>query len=223
MLRPNRAIAQASCLPVVLTFCFAGGIAFEAQAQSSNNILGLPAVPQQAQQPQAPGSSPVVAKPGNAPVQPTDADIKSAISGNIQLASFYQGGLVTVRIVTDKTYIGSVPRAQALQAARLAQRDVRLSCGKLCKPAPMPAPTLLANHTLSFDLVVSGYAGILSTTDMVNLVSGKAISPGGKVAAAPAVSTANVASASGGTSPPNPASPASPANPGSTSSAPVAP
>ena len=225
MVKFCRPVGQASNFQAALTICFAIGVAFTAQAKSSNNILGLPAVPQQPQpqppQPsQAPGSAPAASRPGSAPVQPTNAEIKSAISGSIKLASFYQEGLTTVRIVTDKTYVGTGPRAQALQAARLVQRDLRLSCGKLCKPAPMPAPTLLANNTLSFDLILSGYAGILSTTDMVNLVSAKAISPGVRAVVAPAISAASAASAAGTASAPAATSPASPTSP---ASAPVAP
>lgn len=151
-------------------------------AQNNSNVLGLPAVPQTPQLPQTAASG---AKSGSVPGTPPDADFKSAISGNIKLASFYQAGLVTVRVGTSKTYLGSAPRAQALQAARLVQRDIRLSCGKLCKPGPMPTPTLLPDNTLSFDLVLSGYAGILSTADMVNLVSAKPISPGAKAVPAP--------------------------------------
>lgn len=124
------------------------------------------------------------------PVKPPDVDIKSAISGNIKLASFYKDGLVTVRVATDKTHIDSGLRAQALQAARLVQQGVRLSCGKLCKPGPMASPTLLANLTLGFDLVLRGYAGILSTADMVNLVSAKLISPAAKPVVAPAAPAA---------------------------------
>ena len=214
-----RTVGQASHFRVVLTVCVALGIAVTAHAQSSNNILGLPAVPQQLQQPQqmpqmpqAPGSGAVALRPVNAPVQPTEADVKSAISGNIKLASFYQEGLITVRVVTDKTYVGSGPRAQALQAARLIQRDVRLSCGKLCRPAPMPVPTLLANNTLGFDLMLSGYAGILSTVDMVNLLSAKAISPGTKPVTAP---VAPVAAAAAPAVPASATSLQSPAGPAS--------
>ena len=215
-----RTVGQASCFRVVSTVCVALGIAFTAHAQSSNNILGLPAVPQQPQMPQmpqAPGSGAVALRPVNAPVQPTGADVKSAISGNIKLASFYQEGLITVRVVTDKTYVGSGPRAQALQAARLVQRDVRLSCGKLCRPAPMPVPTLLANNTLGFDLVLSGYAGNLSTVDMVNLLSAKAISPGTKPVAAP---VAPVAAAAAPATPASVTSLQSPAGPASALDAP---
>ena len=159
-------------------------------AQSSNNVLGLPAVPQTPPAPQASASG---AKAGAPPGAPSDADIKSVLSGNIKLASYYQADLVTVRIATDKTYLGSAQRGQALQAARLVQRDVRLSCGKLCKPGPMPTPKLLADNTLSFDLVLSGYAGIISTVDMVNLISAKPIGPGAKSVPAPV--SASVAAA----------------------------
>ena len=206
MLKFCRPAGQAFSLPVVLTFCFALGTVFIAGAQSSNNILGLPAVPQQ---PQGTGSVAVGSRTANTPVSPTEAEIKSAISGNIKLASFYQDGLVTVRVVTDKTYIGDEPRAHALKAARLVQQGVRLSCGKLCKPASMPAPMLLANNTLSFDLILSSYAGILSTADMVNLVSAKSISLGTRPVIAPVGSAAPAA----------PAAPGIPAAPTSATSA----
>lgn len=153
-------------------------------AQDSNNVLGLPAVPQVPQPPAAAGASGPAAKPAAASAV-SDAQIKSALSGNMSLASFYQPDLVTVRVTTAKAYLGEVPRVQALQAARLVQRDIRLSCGKLCKPGPMPAPTLQANNTLIFDLVLSGYAGKISTADMVNLISAKPIAPGSQPVAAP--------------------------------------
>ena len=146
-------------------------------AQSANNVLGLPAVPQA---PLGAAAIASAAKAPTAPVAPSDAEIKSILSGNISLASFYQEGLITVRVVTTKVFVGSAMRTQAIQAAKLVQRDVRLACGKLCKPGPMPAPLLLAGDTLSFELVISGYAGTLSTADMVNLVNAKAIGPGGK-------------------------------------------
>ena len=136
-------------------------------AQDADNILGLPAVPQ------GPALGASAAKNPAVPLKPSEADIKSVLSGNLKLASFYQEGLVTLRVATDKTFVGEVARAQALQAARQA-------CGKLCKPAPMPAPTLQPDNTLSFDVVVSGYEGVMSTADMVNLVSGKRVGASAK-------------------------------------------
>jgi hypothetical protein len=143
-------------------------------AQDANNILGLPAVPQ------VPAATASTAKKPAAPAKPTETEIKSVLSGNLRLASFYQEGLVTVRVASDKTFVGDAARSQALQAARLVQRDVRMACGKLCKPAPMPAPTLQSDNTLTFDIVVSGYEGVMSTADMVNLVSGKRVGPAAK-------------------------------------------
>ena len=104
------------------------------------------------------------------------------LSGSMGLASSYQNGLITVRVTTGKAFKGDNIRKQILQAARLVQRDVSGACGKLCKPAAMLAPRFQPDNTLTFDIVIQGYAGLLSTTDMVNLVSGKSISP----AAAPA-------------------------------------
>ena len=142
-------------------------------AQDSNNILGLPAVPQGP--PATPLATTAAAKKPAQPTKPSDADIKSALSGKLNLASFYPEGQIIVRVTTDKTFVGNVPRAQAIQAARLVQRDVRLACSKMCKPEAMPAPTLQLDNTLSFDIVISGYEGTMSTADMVNLVSGKRV------------------------------------------------
>ena len=142
-------------------------------AQDSNNILGLPAVPQEP--PATPLATTAAVKKPAQPPKPSDADIKSALSGKLNLASFYPEGQIIVRVTTDKTFVGNAPRAQAIQAARLVQRDVRLACSKLCKPEVMPAPTLQPGNTLSFDIVISGYEGTMSTADMVNLVSGKRV------------------------------------------------
>ena len=144
-------------------------------AQDSNNILGLPAVPQNPKL--AASAATPSTKAASSPIKPSDADIKSILSGNLKLASFYPEGQVILRVATEKTFIGNTQRTQALQAARLLQRDARQACGKLCKPEPMPAPTFQPDNTLSFDIVISGYQGIMSTADMVNLVSGKRVGP----------------------------------------------
>ena len=144
------------------------------QAQDTGNVLGLPAVPQNV----APAAS-AAKKPLDA-AKASEADIKSVLSGNLKLASFYPEGQIIVRVTTDRTFVGNAVRAQAMQAARLVQRDARLACGKLCKPVAMPAPTLLPDNTLTFDIVVSGYEGVMSSADMVNLVSGKRVGPATK-------------------------------------------
>ena len=186
MLRSEQASICSTRLTALLLFACASA----SHAQYSNNILGLPAVPQN---PRPAGSGALAPKPVPATVLPTEAEIKSVLSGSIKLVSFYQEGLVTVRVATEKTYADPAARALALQAARLVQRDVRMSCGKLCRPALMPAPKMQADYTLSFDIVISGYTGTLSTADMINLVSTKAIGPGTKAAPAP---TATAAAAS---------------------------
>lgn len=176
---------------VLLAGWFALGHAPIVYAQDANNILGLPAVPQRPA-PAASSAASTLAKPAAA-ARPTDAQIKAVLSGKITAASTYQDGLITVRVTTEKTFVGDAPRAQALQAARLIQRDVRLACADLCRPAPMPVPVIRADNTLGFDLVVAGYAGNMSQTDLINLVSGKRISPA--VLAVPATPTAAPASA----------------------------
>ena len=174
------ALLTVSCLPTL-------------HAQDSNNILGLPAIPQ------GPAGSSSTNKTPAAPgglVEPSDGEIKSMLSGSMGMASSYLNDQITIRVTTAKTFTGDKTRRQILQAARLVQRDVGGACGKLCKAALMPAPRFQADNTLTFDIVIQGYAGLLSTTDMVNLVSGNSISP----AQAPAPT-------------PAPAAPAKPAKP----------
>ena len=159
-------------------------------AQDANNILGLPAVPQRQAAPPT-GTASGTQRPAAA-ARPTDAQIKAVLSGKITAASTYQDGLITVRVKTEKTFVGNAERTQALQAARLIQRDVRLACSSLCKPAPMPPPAIQTDNTLGFDIIVEGYVGNMSTPDMINLVSGKRISAAvqaAPAAAAPAVSS----------------------------------
>ena len=177
-------------------------------AQDANNVLGLPAVPQR---PAAPASKAASAstKPAVA-AKPSDAQIKAVLSGKITAVSTYQDGLMTVRITTERTFISNAERAQGLQAAKLIQRDVRLACGNLCKPAPMPTPALQPDNTLAFDIVVEGYEGSMSTPNIINLVSGKRVSAATQAAptataptagAAVAIPVVPPASASAGTSP----------------------
>ena len=155
-------------------------------AQDSNNILGLPAVPQNSPAAGTLGKAPAAS---TEPGEPSEGEIKSMLSGSMGMASSYQNGQITVRVTTAKAFAGDKTRKQILQAAKLVQRDVGDACGKLCKPAPMPAPKFQPDNTLVFDLVIQGYAGLLSSADMVNLVSGKSVSP----AVAPAPVAAPVA------------------------------
>ena len=167
-------------------------------AQDANNVLGLPAVPQRpaTPAPATPTSAATANKPAVAvaPAKPTDAQIKAVLSGQIVAASTYQDGLITVRVTTERTFTSAADRVQAVQAAKIIQRDAKLACGKLCKPAPMPAPTLRPDNTLSFDIVVSGYEGNLSMANVVNMVSSKAITKAD--AGAPAVAPATPAASS---------------------------
>ena len=177
-------------------------------AQDANNVLGLPAVPQR---PAAPASKAASASTQPAvAAKPTDAQIRAVLSGKITAVSTYQEGLMTVRITTERTFISNAERAQGLQAAKLVQRDVRLACGTLCKPAPMPPPALQPDNTLVFDIVVEGYEGSMSTPNIINLVSGKRVSAATQTAPTAIAPTAGAAvaipvvppvSASTGTSP----------------------
>ena len=103
---------------------------------------------------------------------------------------------MTVRVTTEKTFVGDAQRAQAIQAAKLIQRDVGLACGNLCKPAPMPSPGIQPDNTLGFDIVVEGYKGSMSMPDMINLVSGKRVSAAVRTAAPDATAVSASATSS---------------------------
>lgn len=205
MLKPNQTTSHrlifTALVRLAIAVAFAVTFAATAYAQDNSNVLGLPAVPQKPlASPAAGASAAQKTGPPDRLIKPTDAEFKSVLSGTINAASYYQDGLITVRVSTEKTFVGVAERAQAIQAARLLQRDVRLACGKLCKPAPMPTPEFKADNTLSFALVVSGFSGKMTSQDMVNLVSGKRISPGTQISpaaevGAPAASAAPASAA----------------------------
>ena len=198
-------------------------VATHAMAQA--NILGLPAVPQTPVQPaaQAGASAPKAgasasakapkqsasaaragasaAKPDASSVQESvnDVEAKSVLSGGVTMASSYEGKLATVRVTTNNVYQGEVYRSQAIKAAKLVQRDLVTSCAWQCKPAPMPAPQILADGKLQFVMALDNYPRVLSYDDMITMLLGKPLA----VMPKPAV-TATAA-------PPSAAIPAAPA------------
>lgn len=180
---------------LVLTLCAA------LQAHAQGNVLGLPAVPQApvsgAQGP-TPSASPAgkSAKPaasGSAGPQTSDAQSKAVLSGGVTLATSYDGRTATVVVTTNNTYQSEDQRKAALNAAKLVQRDVRLSCGKQCKAAPtMPVPKILPSGKLEFAMVVNDYPRNLSNDDVIALLLGNplAVIPAAKAASAAPASPA---------------------------------
>lgn len=165
-------------------FIFTLCAALQVHAQPDSNLLGLPAVPQKpAGAVPAPAAAPAASAsaaratgsaPGPAAAAPlTDAQIKSVINGGVTMASSYVQRTATVRVTTNNTYASPQERKTALDAARLVQRDLRTVCGKQCKPAAkMPAPTILPDGKLQFDLVIEDIPRALSNEDMVAMVVG---------------------------------------------------
>jgi hypothetical protein len=194
-------------------------------AHAQANVLGLPAVPQNVQpaasapgpapagNPGAPASGATKRKPAAAasaasaasaaraaPQSPqiNDADAKAVLSGGVTMASSYVGKVATVRVTTNNTYPGEALRRQALNAARLVQRDLALSCAWQCKPAPMPPPKVLADDKLQFEMVIDNYPRVLSYDDMIAMLLGKPLAvaskPAATATAAPPTPTAPTAS-----------------------------
>jgi hypothetical protein len=193
-------------------------VATNAMAQA--NILGLPAIPQTPVQPAAPpaaqagASAPAAganaktpkqsasaaraaaSAPKVAPAVPqetvNDAEAKSVLSGGVTMASSYEGKLATVRVTTNNVYQGNIYREQAIKAAKLVQRDLVTSCAWQCKPAPMPAPVILADGKLQFVMAIDNYPRVLSYDDMITMLLGKplAVTPKPTATVAPPAAAA---------------------------------
>jgi hypothetical protein len=171
-------------------------------ALAQPNVLGLPIVPQtpidppQAAQPavgaaSAPKGAKAVRPKGAAssaalPIAPlvNDADAKSVLNGGVTMATSYTHTLATLRITTNTLYKEDTVRKQALTAGRLVQRDLYMACGKQCRPGSMPAPKLLPDGKLQFDLVVDGFNRAINSDDMMNMLLGRPLAVG---AAGPAI------------------------------------
>ncbi|MGA8515822.1 MAG: hypothetical protein WB821_13745 [Burkholderiaceae bacterium] len=182
------------------------------------NVLGLPALPQtpidppQASQPAASATSaPKGTKAGRPkggassaalPIAPlvNDADAKSVLNGGVTMATSYTSTLATLRITTNTLYQDEPQRKAALTAGRLVQRDLYMACGKQCRPVSMPAPKLLPDGKLQFDLVVDGFNRAINQDDMMNMLLGRPLAVG---AASP-----NIAATAGANKPVIAATPA---------------
>jgi hypothetical protein len=194
---------------LVFTLC----AMFQAHAQSQPNVLGLPAVPQTpAASAPAPGAS-AARKPASGVAPPlSDSQIKSVISGGVTMASSYVQRTATVRVTTNNIYQTEEQRKTAISAGRLVQRDLRISCGKQCKPAAnMPAPKILPDGKLQFDMVIDDYPRMLTQDDMIAMVLGNplAVQPMAAPASAPAAPAAPTPVAPAASAPPTQAAPAS--------------
>ncbi len=164
-------------------------------AWAQGNVLGLPAVPQTpvvAPAPPAPPASGASnskkaasnpkAKSATATVGTTpmandgiinDADAKSVLNGGVTMASSYTATQAQVMVTTNAPYKTTEARQAALQAARLVQRDLFLSCGRHCKPLPMAAAHILPDGKLQFPMAIDGLGRVLSYDDMMGMLLGK--------------------------------------------------
>ena len=167
---------------------------FAALAQGTGVSQFLPPVP-----PLTMPSAPVKAG-GKAPGKPVAADPapngpvnKGVLNGQVVMKLLVEpNGVQRVQIVTGRPY-APVDQFAALDAARAVQRDVGLSCGKLCKPAKMTPPAINKDGFLSFDMAVQGLPFGLSTQDISLLLQASPLvgrEPAKAAGAAPAASAA---------------------------------
>jgi hypothetical protein len=189
--------------PPLYALVIAACAVLQAHAQPEFNVLGLPPVPQtpaaSAPTPATGASAARKAASGASPasaVPLSDSQIKSVISGGVTMASSYAQRAATVRVTTNNVYQTQEQRKTAISAGRLVQRDLRISCGKQCKPAAnMPAPKILPDGKLQFDMVIDDYPRVLTQDDMIAMVLGNPLALLPKTAPAPAASAASAAPA----------------------------
>jgi hypothetical protein len=123
-----------------------------------------------------------------------DLQTKSALNGVVQASVSYSGKDAQVMVFSKKRYTHTAEQTQALQAARLIQRDVALFCGSHCQALPMPSPELQADGRLRFVLRLTGLGRQLFQEELQALLSGSTGLPEARPQ-------------------PNPSSPSSPSSP----------
>lgn len=215
--------------------CVPASLAFSAAVWAEANVLGLPAIPQTpvvAPAPAASGAASGNKKAVNTPKSKstvnivtsdgstatkeiTDGEAKAVLNGGVTMASSYTDQGAILKITTQASYIGKAQTDAALRAARLVQRDLRLSCDKQCKLAKMEPAKILPNGKLQFDLAIDGLGRVLSQADMVNMVLGQPLAKVATPTPAPtpvpaiSVTVSTVSAASPTAAAPKAASPAS--------------
>lgn len=137
--------SQISALAMIST-CFI----FNAYAQEAN-VLGLPAVPQP--KPGAAASAPGAA---SKLAKPTDSSPnRDVLAGEMSLQHSALNGLGRLVMTTKSIFNTQATRGNAIDAARLVQRDLTIACGKQCKPEKMASPKILSSGQLEFELAFS--------------------------------------------------------------------
>ena len=140
-------------------------------AQGSGLSQFLPPVPPltMPSAPAKPGAK-GVAKSAGAEAAPTGPVNKSILNGQVTMKLVLEPNAVQrVQIVTGRPF-APADQFAALDAARAVQRDIPLSCGKLCKAGKMTPPSINKDGFLSFDMAIQGLPYGLSTQDIALLL-----------------------------------------------------
>ena len=106
-----------------------------------------------------------------------DLQAKAALNGLVQASVFYQGKDTEVLVLSKKRFHTKLQQNQALQAARLIQRDVAIFCANHCRALPMPSPQLQADGRLRFVLRLTGLGRQLFQEELQALLSGSTALP----------------------------------------------
>lgn len=114
------------------------------------------------------------ARPPDAAQAWADLQTKAALNGQVQASVSYLGQEAQVLVLSKKRFHQAAEQAQAIQAARLIQRDVAVFCGQHCQALPMPSPQLQADGRLHFVLRLTGLGRQLFQEELQALLSGNA-------------------------------------------------
>ena len=102
----------------------------------------------------------------------SDEQIKAALNGAIEARAHYLGEVTMVKITTKRLYHTPQEKQQALQAAKLIQRDVANFCQTSCTAEAMLEPLVLRNGQLIFSLRFKGLGRQLFQEELQTLLQG---------------------------------------------------
>ena len=104
--------------------------------------------------------------------QQSDEQIKAALNGAIEARAHYLGDVTMVKITTKRLYRTPQEKQQALQGAKLIQRDVVNFCQTSCTAEAMLEPLVLRNGQLIFSLRFKGLGRQLFQEELQALLQG---------------------------------------------------
>lgn len=146
------------------------------------NVLGLPAIPQP-----KPGSPAAAAAANNKSTAAPMSVNRDVLAGELGIQHSSLNGIGRLVVTTRSTFPTPAAASNAIQVARLVQRDMALACNKQCIPQKMAAPKILSSGQLEFDLSFQPLHQHLSQVQFVAALQGKPLNLTPAQLAAPTV------------------------------------